>query len=122
MLFAFVEYGYPLLRGIEKLCKTDIRFLWLLDEMPAPSYATLCTFINEELNGPLEEVLREINSYIFRQEQVDLNHVYIDGTKIEANANKYTWVWKKSCEKSILREFGKLTKAIQEANETLLQY
>ena len=108
MLFAFVEYGYPLLRGIEKLCKTDIRFL--------------CTFINEELNGPLEEILREINSYIFRQEQVDLNHVYIDGTKIEANANKYTWVWKKSCEKSILREFGKLTKAIQEANETLLQY
>ena len=28
-------------------------------------------------------------------ENVDLNHVYIDGTKIEANANKYSWVWKK---------------------------
>ena len=33
-------------------------------------------------------------------ENVDLNHVYIDGTKIEANANKYSWVWKKSCEKN----------------------
>ena len=28
-------------------------------------------------------------------EKVYLNHTYIDGTKIEANANKYTWVWKK---------------------------
>ncbi len=122
VLFAFMERGYPSLREIEKLCKIDIRFLWLLDEMPAPSYATICTFINDELNCSLEEIIREINGYIFAQEQVDLNHVYIDGTKIEANANKYTWVWKKSCEKSILREFEKITKVIQEANETVLQY
>ena len=122
VLFAFMERGYPSLREIEKLCKTDIRFLWLLDEMPAPSYATICTFINDELNCSLEEIIREINAYIFAQEQVDLNHVYIDGTKIEANANKYTWVWKKSCEKSIFREFEKITKAFREANETVLQY
>ena len=45
VLFAFMEYGYPSLRYIEKLCKTDIRFLWLLDEMKAPSYVTFCNFI-----------------------------------------------------------------------------
>ena len=38
LLFAFMEHGYPSLREIEKLCKVDIRFIWLLDEMKAPSY------------------------------------------------------------------------------------
>lgn len=122
VLFAFMERGYPSLREIEKLCKTDIRFLWLLDGMHAPSYVKFSTFINEELQESLENILQEVNSYIFRQERVDLNHVYIDGTKLEANANKYSWVWKKSCEKSIAREFEKVTKAFQEANEGLLQY
>ena len=35
-----------------------------------------------------------------RQEHVDLQHLYIDGSKFEANANKYSWVWKKATEKS----------------------
>ena len=62
-----MEQGYPSLREIEKLCKVDIRFMWLLDEMKAPSYATLCDFINQELSCPLEEIVQEINSYIFAQ-------------------------------------------------------
>ena len=122
LLFAFMECGYPSLRETEKLCKVDMRFIWLLDEMKAPSYATLCDFINQELTCSLEEIVQEINNYIFGKENVDLDHVYIDGTKIEANANKYSWVWKKSCLTSISREFEKITKAFQEVNETVLQY
>jgi len=122
VLFAFMEEGYPSLRQIEKLCRTDIRFMWIRDEMAVPSYATICNFINEELSSTLEEIAQDINRYIFGEEDVDLNHVYIDGTKIEANANKYSWVWKKSCQKSILREFAKLTKVFQAANDTVLQF
>lgn len=40
-LFAFMENGYSSLRNIEKLCKTDIRYIWLLDGEKAPSYATI---------------------------------------------------------------------------------
>ena len=122
LLFAFMEQGYPSLREIEKLCKVDIRFIWLRDEMKAPSYATLCDFINQELSYSLEEIVQEINNYIFDREHVDIDHVYIDGTKIEANANKYSWVWKKSCITSVFKEFEKITKIFQEANETVLQY
>lgn len=117
-----MEQGYSSLREIEKLCKVDIRFIWLLDEMKAPSYAKLCNFINQELACTLEEIVQEINSYIFCRENVDLDHVYIDGTKIEANANKYNWMWKNSYLTSISREFEKITKTFQEANETVLQY
>ena len=67
LLFAFMEQGYPSLREIEKLCKVDIRFMWLRDEMKAPGYATLCDFINQELSCSLEEIVQEINSCIFAQ-------------------------------------------------------
>ena len=92
MLFAFMEQGYAAFRGVEKLGKVDIRFLWLLDGMEMPSYATLCNFVNKELAYTLEEIIQKINDYIFQQENVDLEHIYIDGTKIETNANKYRWV------------------------------
>ena len=88
LLFAFMEQGYPSLREIEKLCKVDIRFMWLRDGMKAPSYATLCDFINQELSCSLDEIVQEINSYIFTQENVDIDHVYIDGTRINLSTGQ----------------------------------
>jgi len=81
ILFAFMENGYASLRNIEKLCKTDIRFIWLLDDLKAPSYSTVSNFMNEVLIDSIEDIFNDINSYIFKEEGVDLNHVYIDGTK-----------------------------------------
>ena len=40
---------------------------------------------------------------IFETEHVDLQHLYIDESKFEATANKYSWVWKKATEKSRYR-------------------
>ena len=92
ILFAFMEQGYSSLREIEKSCRTDIRYMYLLDDMKAPSFATLGNLIRNGLTVPVEQILSDINAYIFEIEQVDLEHVYIDGTKVEANANRYTWV------------------------------
>ena len=119
VLFAFMEYGYCSVRFIQKLCETDIRFLWLLDEENAPSHMTISNFIQKDLGASVDSIFNDINSYIFAKEHVDTEHVYIDGTKIEANANKYTWVWKKSCLKSRNNVFAKLTSLIQEMNEIM---
>ena len=83
ILFAFMENGYCSLREIEKLCNNDIRFMYLLDEMKAPTFATFGNFIRNELSTSIEDIFNDINAYIFNQEKVDLNHTYIDGTKIE---------------------------------------
>ena len=120
ILFAFMEFGYCSVRMIEKLCKTDIRFLWLLDEENAPSHMTISSFIKNELMGSVDEIFSDINGYIFEQEQVDLTHVYIDGTKMEANAQKYTWVWKKGTIRSRNNVFGKLTELLNEVNASVL--
>ena len=122
ILFAFMEGGYETLRQLEKMCKTDIRYMWILDGMKAPSFMTFCNFINEELTEKIEDIFQEINRYIFDKEEVDLTHVYIDGTKIEANANRYSWVWKKSCMTNIPKIFEKVSKLLEKINKEIFVY
>ena len=117
-----MENGYESLRKIEKLCKTDIRFMWLLQDEPPPSHMTIDNFMNNVLNGKIEEIFADINAYIFEQENVDMDHVYIDGTKITANANKYSWVWKKSCEKNRVKVFAKITELLSEINKRIAAF
>ena len=122
ILFSFMENGYLSLRNIEKSCKTDIRYMWLLDGMAAPTYVTFGNFINNELLTSIEDIFLAINEVIFEKDKVDLDHTYIDGTKLEANANKYTWVWKKSCEKNRTKVFDKVTALIETINEVELSF
>ena len=122
ILFAFMENGYASVRNIEKYCKTDIRYMWLLQDNPAPSHMTIDNFMNKSLCEKIEEIFADINAYIFEKEHVDLNHTYIDGTKISANAGKYTWVWKKSCEKNRLKVFAKVTDLLEKMNEIIAPY
>lgn len=122
ILFSFMENGYAPLRDLEKFCRTDIRYMWLLDGMAAPSYATFGNFIKHELGGSCENVFQTVTGKIFEMENVDTSHAYIDGTKIEANANKYTWVWKKSCVRNREKVFGKITGLLEEINRDDLRY
>ena len=104
-----MENGYVSLWKIEKLCRTDIRYMRLLDEMKAPSFMKFGQFIQQELTANIEDIFRELNQVIFETDSVELEHTYIDGTKIEANANKYTWVWKKSCITNRDKVFAKVS-------------
>ncbi len=117
VLFGFMANGYISLRELEDQCKVNLRFMYLMDHQ-APSYRTFGYFINEVLADSIEEIFQDINKKIFETEHVDLQHLYIDGSKFEANANKYSWVWKKATEKSRYRLFGKIT-TLFEINEEL---
>ena len=118
ILFAFMEEGYQATRVIKKLCRTDIRFLWLLDGERGPSHMTICNFINKQLKDKIEDIFQEINKYIFEKEAVDLGHIYIDGTKIEANANRYSWVWKKSSETRRKKVFTLVSELLEKMNQS----
>lgn len=122
ILFAFMEHGICSLRYIEKLCRNDIRYMYLLDGMKAPSFATFGNMIRKELTDSIEQIFLDMNTYIFEKDHVDLQHTYIDGTKIEANANRYTWVWKKSCTKNRGKVFEKISTLIDAMNQEVLGY
>ena len=121
VLFGFMSQGYISLRELEDNCKVNIRFMYLMDNKK-PSYRTFGYFINEILEESIEDIFNDINKAIFELENVDLNHIYIDGSKFEANANKYSWVWKKSTEKSRYRLYEKITTLFNEVNADLASF
>lgn len=122
ILFAFMEHGVCSLRELEKLCRNDIRYMYLLDGMKAPSFATFGNMIRNDLTDSIEQIFLDVNTCIFEKDHVDLEHTYIDGTKIEANANRYTWVWKKSCTKNREKVFEKISLLIDAMNQKVLGY
>ena len=118
VLFGFMTSGYCSLRELEDNCKVNLRFMYLMDR-ETPSYRTFGYFINEILSESVEEIFADINRAIFEEKHVDLQHIYIDGSKFETNANKYSWVWKKATEKSRYRLYKKITALIEVINEEL---
>ena len=90
-----------------------------MQDESVPSHMTIDNFMNETLLGNTKDIFTEINEYIFSKEKVDTNHIYIDGTKIPANAYKYGWVWKKSCLKNRNKTFGKITALLTEINQEI---
>ena len=118
VLFGFMDCGYVSLRNLEKKCKTDIRYMWLMHN-EQPTYKTFGNFINYYLKDNIENIFYDITKVLIQKDNVDLVHVYIDGTKLEANANKYTWVWKKHALKFRYRTFDKITSLLNLINEDI---
>ncbi len=108
-------------RKIEKACKTDIRFMYLLGNVKPPSHVTINEVINN-LGESIELLFLDIFKSINKFERIDTDITYIDGTKIEADANRYTFVWKKSIEKHKFKLNEKINKNISDVLELLGEY
>ncbi|MBQ8995061.1 MAG: IS1182 family transposase [Oscillospiraceae bacterium] len=119
ILFGFMDGGYSSLRELEDRCRVDIRYKYLMAQ-EMPSYRTFGHFIEDFLEDNIEELFKIINEEIFKIEGTDLNHLYIDGSKFEANANKYSWVWKKASEKSRYKLYGKITILLESINTEIV--
>jgi hypothetical protein len=63
-----------------------------------------------------EELFYELVSKLHEYKEIKFEHLFVDGTKIEANANKYSFVWKKSTTKYETRLLEKLSKLCEEIN------
>src|SRR5690554_3065877 len=86
-------------RKIEALLKDSIRMMWLAQGYE-PSYRTINRFrTNPKVAELLRQCFVQFRSQLVQDKQIDEEAIFIDGTKIEANANKFTFVWRKSTEK-----------------------
>ena len=103
------------LREMAKAAQHDIRIMWLTDEL-MPSHQTISEFMKHRLRDRIENIFYDLNKYIIDREKIDKEKLFIDGTKIEANANKYTFVWKGSIEKFRDKLYRKITKHIEKLN------
>lgn len=119
VFLAFTLDGYKSYRRLEELCKFDIRFKFIMNGYQ-PSFMSFYRFVNEDLKLPLDQIFYDINKYIEEHDkEIDVKILYIDGTKFEANANKFTFVWRKASAKYRERIWVKMNKALYELNKYL---
>lgn len=93
MLFAEMEGKHSDLREIEKLCKTDIRYMWLSNEK-TPSHMVFQRFEQKYLKKSIKGIFFEISNHLAVLMNIDTSTVYIDCSKFEANAYKNSFVYK----------------------------
>jgi len=102
LVFAYMNRKFSS-RDIESLCKTDIRFIWLLNGEPAPSDSTITIFQRGHLAESIENLFYQFVEKLYEMGEVKFKNLFVDGTKIEAYANKYTFVWKSAVEKNLAK-------------------
>ncbi len=99
MIYAYMESVYST-RKIESACRRDINFMWLLNGEPVPDHSTISRFRKNRLGASIESLFYQFVQKLCELGEVNYEDVFVDGTKIEASANRYTFVWKKAVEKN----------------------
>ena len=117
-MFMILVYGYMRhlysSREIEEACRTDIRFMWILGLEEALDHSTIARFQNERLVPVIEDLFYQLTEKLIELNEVSYTNVFVDGTKIEANANKYCFVWSKAVEKNSRKLEEKILKIVLE--------
>lgn len=86
-------------RELERACNRDINYMWLLGDEKAPNHSEIARFRSKRLSECCEDLFYQLVKKLHKRGEIKYEHLFVDGTKIEANANKYSFVWKKSTNK-----------------------
>jgi transposase len=127
MLLKVLIYGYLSniysSRKMEQALKENIHFMWL-SAMSRPDHNTLNRFRSERLKGEIKAIFSQIVLLLEKEGLVSLETTFVDGTKIEANANRYTFVWGRAIKKHkerIARQLEELWNYTEEIAKEELQ-
>ena len=104
-------------RDIESSCKRDINFMYLLEGAPAPDHSTIARFISIHLAPCAKRIMSQVGTVLLELGEISGENIFIDGTKIESVANKYTFVWKKSVSKNMAKFGEKISTFCAECEE-----
>jgi len=118
ILYAYMNNIYSC-RKIEKLLLYDIRYIWLAG-YEKPDFVTINRFRNL-MKQEINEVFTQIVLLLATKGFITLNVEYVDGTKIESKANKYTFVWKKNVERNRKRLIEKIHTLLAQIDDEIAQ-
>lgn len=116
-LYAYLDGRFSS-REIERACRRDINFMYLLEGKPVPDHATIARFRSLHFAPCAKLLLAQCTELLYELGEISGKNIFIDGTKIEANANKYTFVWKRAVTKSQEKLGEKAATLVAECVET----
>lgn len=107
IIYAYTQRIYSS-RQIAKAVRENIMFMWIAGRQK-PDFRTINRFRSERMKDVLETVFTAVLQFLVEENYVQLEHYFVDGTKIEANANRYTFVWGKA----VVKHKAKLQEKVQ---------
>lgn len=119
VLFAYLNNIYSC-RKIENALSDRVSFMWLSGNQ-VPDHNTINRFRSTNLKEPIHEIFTQVVLLLVEMGYLSLDVVYVDGTKIESRANKYTFVWRKSVEKNKVKLEAKIRKILEQVEEGIAQ-
>ncbi len=117
VLYAYLQNVYSG-RKMETLVRRDVNFMWL-SGMQRPDFNTINLFRKNRLAGVIDDLFTQVVQMLVEGKFISLEVQYIDGTKIESRANKYTFVWKKATRTNQGRLDKKVKAILAEAEKVL---
>ena len=118
ILYAYMNNVYSC-RRIEKAVQRDIHYIWLASQ-ERPDFVTINRFRNRVKNE-INNIFTQVVLLLAERGFITLDVEYIDGTKIESKANKYTFVWRKTVEKNRAKLQDKIRVLLQQIDEVIAQ-
>ena len=118
ILYAYMNNVYSC-RRIEKLLLRDIHYIWLAG-YEKPDFITINRFRNR-VKGEINNIFTQVVLTLCSKGFITLDVEYIDGTKIESKANKYTFVWRKSVEKNRAKLMKKISVLLDQMEDVIAQ-
>ena len=118
IIYAYMNNIYSC-RRIERSLKRDIHFMWLADSQK-PDFNTVNRFRNR-FKDEIGSIFTEIVLFLAEKGYITLEVEYIDGTKIESKANKYTFVWRKTTERNRARLIEKIKVLLGQIDDAIAQ-
>jgi transposase len=119
ILFAYLNNIYSC-RKIEEANRYNILYMWL-SAMQTPDHNTINTFRSMHLKDTIHGIFTQVVLNLVDLGYLSLNIVYIDGSKFESRANRYTFVWKKSVEKNRAKLEAKIRSVLKQVEECIVQ-
>ena len=117
VFYAYLQNVYSG-RKMEQLLRRDVNFMWL-SGMQTPDFNTINLFRKNRLADVVDDIFTQVVQMLVAGKFVSLDVQYIDGTKIEAAANKYTFVWKKATKTNQEKLDRKVKAVLAEAEREL---
>ena len=118
ILYAYMNNIYSC-RKIERQVQRDIHYIWLAAQ-ERPDFVTINRFRNRVKNE-INNIFTQVVLLLAERGFITLEVEYIDGTKIESRANKYTFVWRKTVEKNRAKLQEKIRVLLQQIDEVIAQ-
>ena len=123
MMLKVIIYGYMnniySCRRIEQALRRDIHYIWL-SGYEKPDFVTINRF-RLRVKDEIDNVFTQLVLILAERGLVSLDVEYIDGTKIESKANKYTFVWKKTVVRNRARLMEKIRVLLSQIDDAIAQ-